>query len=62
MNKKNIAIIGSGIAGLSSAYLLSNYHNMIHHINIKLILVKNLDCVTLMYNIASEKEETRPLM
>ena len=28
MNKKNIAIIGSGIAGLSSAYLLSNYHNI----------------------------------
>ena len=28
MNKKNIAIIGSGIAGLSAAYLLSNYHNI----------------------------------
>ena len=27
-NKKNIAIIGSGISGISAAYLLSNKHNI----------------------------------
>ena len=28
MNKKNIAIIGSGISGISISYFLSNHHNI----------------------------------